>query len=53
MQIVTKAATAKQKLIKKINEHGGVEANRKALKSLQDTFTEKVNAKNTRQQAWK
>jgi DNA-binding transcriptional regulator YiaG len=53
MQTVTKVATAKQKLIKKINEHGGIAANRKALKSLQDSFAEKVNAKNTRLQAWK
>jgi hypothetical protein len=53
METVTKASTAKQKLLKKINDSGGIEGNRKALKSLQDIFTEKVNAKNTRQQAWK
>ncbi|MCZ2222175.1 MAG: hypothetical protein LC122_00885 [Chitinophagales bacterium] len=56
MQTATiKKLTPKQKLIAKLEKAGGVNANRKALKKLQDIFSSvpKPNIEDLRKAAWR
>ncbi|MBS1579089.1 MAG: hypothetical protein JST29_05565 [Bacteroidetes bacterium] len=54
--VTIKKLTPKQKLIAKIEKAGGIKANRKALKELQEFVSENmpnINAKEVRKKAWK
>jgi len=56
MAVTIKKLTPKQKLIAKIEKAGGIKANRKALKELQEFVSENmpnINAKEVRKKAWK
>jgi hypothetical protein len=54
MSTTIKTITPKQKLIAKLEKAGGIKANRKALKNLQDIFTEipKPDVEALKRSAW-